>query len=284
MLKSTKLVLSLGILLGGSVAVLPTRSFAATSITSETVNVSATVNGYLAFTEISHTPGTGYSKIIENQVEKGYSGTFNPMDSTNNFGTTVYEVTCNYNSTKTPYVLDDNDYDNDGNTSERILAGAQSDGDEGFLYSSYVNTNCANGWVVKAKSTKDDGAYATMEPANTTLNPYKIKSTNPSTNPLDGTSANWLMKVAGVSNSKEIGSPASAATSYVSYADFNIIPAVTEQSVATGNPFQTVSSVANTYVGAQRFSVTYGFTAGMDAVADTYTGEIVYTLHVSPNV
>ena len=275
MLKSSRLVLALGTLLGASVAVLPATSFAATSITHSTDTVSATINGYLSFTEVSHAYGT---TTTYDETNKSYTGTFNLMDSTNNFGTTTYEVTCNYNTTKTPYVLDVNDVDNDA-TTDKLVAGAVSDGNGGYYYSSYVNTNCANGWIVKAQASTYDQTTnaATMEPENPSTNSFKIKST---TAALSGTSANWKLKTAAVSGTQNATvAPYVNNSESKNYADFDVVPGSTAAPVVTGNTFTGTNNA--TYLGPQQFTVTYGFTAGMDAVADTYTGEITYTLYVN---
>ena len=293
MLKSSRLVLALGTLLGASVAVLPATSFAATSITHSTDTVSATINGYLSFTEVSHTPGTtdGTKASTYDSTNKRYTGTFNLMDSTNNFGTTTYEVTCNYLSGR-PYVLDVNDSDGDGNTTETIQATS------GSHYSSYVNTDCSQGWHVSAVSTNVDNGYAVMVPSNNS-NSFKIKSTSAA---LSSTSANWKLKTAPVAISGQsvtYGSETKDAAALValvnnmnlsantSYADFNIVP-YSATDVAAGKTIVTADTFVSggdsskyVYLGPQRFAVTYGLTAGMDAVADTYTGEITYTLYIN---
>jgi len=52
--------------------------------------------------------------------------------------------------------------------------------------------------------------------------------------------------------------------------------------VISGSTFRTVDGVANTYIGTESFSVTYGFNSGM-AVAGTYTGQVEYTLYIGNN-
>ncbi|MBR3204194.1 hypothetical protein IKF81_00740 [Candidatus Saccharibacteria bacterium] len=249
MTKSARLVIILGVLLGGSVSILPNQtSNATTSITSVTDNVEATVNGYLAFTAINHTPGTGTTYT---DATNTYSATYSLMDSTENFGVTTYQVTCNYISDPNPDV------------SERLSG------------------NCSNGWEVNAESVSASDGYAAMVPSDNT-NPFRIKSTSPATNPLSGTTANWVMKINGVS--KTVGTQTFSSSAATGYNVFHLIPATNNsQKVAEGNTFRTVNSVANTYIGTETFEAQYGFTAGMDAVADSYTGSVTYTLHIKTN-
>lgn len=91
MLKSTRLILTFGTLLGLSVAFLPQAS-RATTITQDEVNVSATINGILSLEAIAHANGTATYSSAENK----YSATMNAGSGTENFGMTTYRVTCNY--------------------------------------------------------------------------------------------------------------------------------------------------------------------------------------------
>lgn len=247
MVKSSRLVLGFGILLGLSAAILPHCSFAATRITSSTENVTATINGYIAFSATDHKENTGVT--VYDEQTNTYSGTFSLMDSTTNFGTTTYEVICNYLS------------DPNSDPNERLSG------------------NCSNGWTVSAESSTATDNAATMVPSDQSIT-YRIKSTSPSTNPLNGTKANWLMKVIGVSKTVDTSTFTPSSTSY-GYDDFNIIPAKNNSAtVVTGNTFRTINS-STTYIGSESFRVQYGFTAGMDAVAGTYTGTVTYTLHLN---
>lgn len=247
MLKSTRLVAVSGLLLFGSIAFLPHLSFAATTVVQSTENVSVTVNGFLALSATNHEPDTD-TGVTYDSTTNTYAGTFSLMGSSDKFGATTYEVTCNYMS------------------------------DPASVYAG----DCSNGWTVKAESsTATDGA-ATMVPSDNT-NPFRIKSTSPSVNPLSGTKANWLMKINGISKTVG-GTTFTPDSSTYSYNNFNIIPAKNnETSVVSGNTFRTVGGVNNTYIGTESFKALYGITAGMDAVAGTYTGAVTYTLYVNPS-
>ena len=254
MLKSTRLVLTFGTLLGLSVAFLPQTSRAVT-VTQSIDTVSATIDGYLAFDAISHTPTTDVSTY--DNVNNKYVGTFNVGDHTNAFGTTKYRVTCNY--------LADNDF---------------------------TPNTCQYGWNVTATSTYYNASTheAEMRGANN-ANAYTIKSITASG--LTGANSNWLMKITGDSRTYMDGStvhPAGAQyTDSVNsiardYRDFEAIPYSNSSSkvVVNGNTFTAVSGTPTTYTykGYQEFDVTYGFSAGM-ATADTYTGIITYTLAIN---
>lgn len=252
MLKSTRLVLIFGTLLGLSVAFLPQASRATTFVQSID-RVSATIDGYLAFDAISHTPTDGTSTYTNN----AYTGTFNVGDHTNAFGTTKYRVTCNY--------LADNDF---------------------------TPNTCQYGWKVTAESTyynasTDEAEMRGGNPANA----YTIKSIKASG--LTGANSNWLMKITGDSRTYMNGSnehPAGAvhdATSHTparNYTDFEAVPYDNGDSkvVVNGNTFTAVSGATTTYTykGYQEFDVTYGFSAG-HATADIYTGIITYTLAIN---
>ena len=99
MLKSSRLVAITGCLLGLSVTLLPLGTHAVT-ITQQEVNVSATIDGYLSFTAVSHTPTTTVSSYDE--TNNKYYGAFNVGDHTEAFGTSRYQVSCNF--------LSDNDF------------------------------------------------------------------------------------------------------------------------------------------------------------------------------
>ncbi|MBQ8996435.1 hypothetical protein IJ095_00170 [Candidatus Saccharibacteria bacterium] len=266
MLKSTKIILGLGILLGGSVAVLPSRSFAAVTIVDATARVSATVSGVVGFSATDHAFETGTTYGLNyDSTNNVYSGTFNVMDSTENFGTTTYEVLCNYRSaTYSSNIYYDSD---DNGTYDTVWE------DDGTPVSP-ANADCSAGWYVTADSTYDNGnGVAVMQQ---TLPQYYISSTTPAGGTMASDTANWAMKVAGVSKTV---SGSTYAPAYASgYNTFHAVPA-SAATVVSGNTFRTVSSVANTYIGTESFAVTYGFNAGM-AVAGTYTGEVVYTLYI----
>lgn len=254
MLKSTRLVLTFGTLLGLSVAFLPQASRAVT-VTQSVDRVSATIDGYLAFDAISHTPTTNVSTY--NNQTNTYAGTFNVGDHTNAFGTTRYRVTCNY--------LADNDF---------------------------TTNTCQYGWKVTATSTYYNATTheAEMRGANG-ANAYTIKSIKASA--LDGTNSNWLMKITGDTRTYMDGSAdhpagatyaATANTPARDYTGFEAVPYDNGDSkvVVTGNTFTPSTSTPTTYTykGYQEFDVTYGFSAG-HATADTYTGIITYTLSIN---
>lgn len=265
MLKSTKVVLSLGLALGASVAVLPTRSFAAMTIVTADAQVEATVAGVVGFSATSHTTGseTTYSNNI-------YSGTFRPHEYTDNFGTTTYEVLCNYRSANYSGKIY---YDSDRNgTFDAVWRNNGVD-------VTPANADCSQGWRVQAKAASGyvSGGNAVLTTSGSPA--YTIPSTAPTSTASYATSssANWGMKIAGV------GKTVSGATFTPSPASgfnvFHLVPGSTAADVVSGNTFQTVSGVANTYIGTESFQVTYGFNAGM-AVAGTYTGQVEYTLYI----
>lgn len=257
MLKSSRLVLATGTLLGLSVAFLPQNSRAVT-VAQSVDRVSAVVDGYLAFDAISHTPTSNVSTYSTDT--NTYSGTFNVGDHTDAFGTTRYRVTCNF--------LSDNDFN--------------------------PNT-CQNGWNVTATSTYYNATTheAEMRGSNN-INVYTIKSIK--ANGLNGSESNWLMKITGVARNYQDGStdhPSGAQYTDTAhgnlarnYTDFEAIPYenASSSNVATGNTFTAVSGATTTYTykGYQEFDVTYGISAG-HATADTYTGVITYTLSIKPN-
>lgn len=266
MLKSSRLVAITGCLLGLSVTLLPLGTHAVT-ITQDEVNVSATIDGYLSFLAVGHTDHTtdaSYTSTYDSGTNT-YSGTFNVGDHTDTFGTTRYQVSCNF--------LADNDFN--------------------------PNT-CHHGWTVSATVTNDNDASknydasshaAIMIPANPS-NSYRIQSIT--ANGLTGANSNWLLKVNGVSRTYNGHTTAPAGAQYTDSVNgisrdynnsFEALPYgnATNKRVATGNTFtpDTVGNVTTySYNGYQEFDVTYGFSAG-HATADTYTGTITYTLAIN---
>ena len=261
MLKSSRLVAITGCLLGLSVTLLPLGTHAVT-ITQEEVNVSATINGYLSLVAVSHTDTTGIS-TYDDQTNT-YSGTFNVGDHTDAFGTTRYQVSCNF---LTHDVTDEHD----NTTTVR---------------------GCENGWNVTAEA---DNYNATTDEAEMIpslgTNAYRIKSIK--ANGLTGANSNWLMKVAGVTRTFNGNTTTPTPQSYTdtthniarNYGDanFEAIPYynASRADIVHGNTF-TGSGTPTTYSynGYQEFDVTYGFSAG-HATADTYTGTITYTLSIN---
>lgn len=256
MLKSSRLVAITGCLLGLSVTLLPLGTHAVT-ITQQEVNVSATIDGYISFLAVAHTPTTDVSTYDD--TTNTYAGTFNVGDHTEAFGTTRYQVSCNF--------LADNDF---------------------------TPNICQNGWTVTAAAASYAATNeAQMVPANN-ANSYRIKSIT--ANGLTGAESNWLMKVAGVTRTFNGNTSAPAGASYTDSVNninrnynnhFEAIPYsnATNKAVATGNTFTPSSSQGATtysYNGYQEFDVTYGFSAG-HATADTYTGVITYTLSINAN-
>ncbi len=280
MLKSTKLVSGLGLLLGVAVLSLPTSSFAAVTIASTPVQVSATVAGVVGFSATDHTfeTGTSYGLNYDDNNHQ-YVGTFRPGDTTNNFGTTTYQVLCNYRTASyTGQVYDDPDgdgvYNHPATGTVNGVANTPITG---------ANSDCSQGWHVSATTP---AAYvvngAAVMKTNTTP-AYTIPSATPSdASTIAGSTANWAMKVTGVS--KTIGSdtyaptPTPASAQDTSYAAFHAVP-TSATTVVSGNTFRSMNSVANSYFGTESFQVTYGFNAGM-AVAGTYTGQVEYTLYI----
>jgi len=263
MLKSSRLVAITGCLLGLSVTLLPLGTHAVT-ITQQEVNVSATIDGYLSFTAVSHTPTTNVSSY--SKADNKYYGTFNVGDHTEAFGTSRYQVSCNF--------LSDNDF---------------------------TPNTCQHGWKVSATVTNSENDptknydatthEAIMVPGNP-QNAYTIKSNK--TNGLTGANSNWLIKITGDTRTYQDGSTVHpAGAEYTDsdnniardYTDFEAIPYgnATNKTVVTGNTFTPVTNgntTTYTYKGYQEFDVTYGFSAG-HATADTYTGTITYTLSVN---
>ena len=242
MRKSTKLVLALGSLVGLSAAILPSATFASTTVTTVGNTVTLALDGILALTVVDMTSPS--SNASANMGTGTYTGTLDYASTDSQFDQTTFRVTCNY------------------------LTGANA------------NDACSNGWTVTAeaanKATISGTDYATMEPSNNS-NPAKIYSKETT---LSSSHATWLMKVAGVSNALNRGTTATYATNYN---NLYLVPAKEHPTaVATGNTFQTVNSVGNTYVGEQDFKVTYGISTGGATPADTYTGEITYTLSINP--
>ena len=261
MLKSTRLVLIFGTLLGLSVAFLPQASRATTFVQSID-RVSATIDGYLAFDAIAHqagTPASGSSSYAYDSTNNRYTGTFEVGSHTGatGLGTTTYRVTCNY--------LADNDF---------------------------TPNTCQYGWNVTATSTYYNATTheAEMRGGNP-ANAYTIKSIT--ANGLTGANSNWLMKVTGDSRTymdgstvHPVGAQYTDSNNSISrdYRDFEAVPYFNSSSkvVVNGNTFTPVSGTPTTYTykGYQEFDVTYGFSAG-HATADTYTGIITYTLAIN---
>ncbi len=175
MLKSSRLVAITGCLLGLSVTLLPLGTHAVT-ITQQEVNVSATIDGYLSFAAVSHTPTTNVSSYDE--TNNKYYGTFSVGDHTEAFGTSRYQVSCNF--------LSDNDFTPD---------------------------TCQHGWKVSATVTNSENDAtknydattheAIMVPGNA-QNAYTIKSNKD--NGLTGANSNWLIKITGDTRTYQDGS------------------------------------------------------------------------------
>ena len=248
MLKSSRLVAIIGILLGLSVTLLPLGSHATTA-TQTTVAVSATIDGYLAFTATAHAAGTDVS-----YEDNKYSATMGSNSYNATFGTTTYEVVCNY--------LSSTDYeDENGDTP----------------------SSCSNGWKVTAVASNYSGTYATMEPTNAS-NGFKIQSNK--ANGLTGTAANWLMKVDPISKTIDGNNyaPSAYTATGIDFSDWESIPYTNSSNkvVATGNTFDYDDAEdVYTYLGEQEFKVIYGVSTGSTTPADTYTGTITYTLTVN---
>ncbi|MBQ6320786.1 hypothetical protein IJI17_00995 [Candidatus Saccharibacteria bacterium] len=270
MLKSTKIVLSLGLALGASVAILPTRSFAAITIVTSEAQVSATIAGVVGLSATSHATGSNTSYDSTNNI---YTGSFLPHEYTDNFGTTTYEVLCNYRAANYSGNIY---YDSDGDeTYETIWK------DSNNQPVAPANADCAAGWKVQATAPAGyvSGGAAVMTTGGSPA--YTIPSTTPTstTSFASSTSANWGMKVAGIS--KTVSSTAFTPAPATGFDVFHATPAAATD-VISGSTFRTVDGVANTYIGTESFSVTYGFNSGM-AVAGTYTGQVEYTLYIGNN-
>lgn len=262
MLKSSKIVLCLGLLLGGSVAVLPTKTRATRVIDTAGAEVSLTLARVLALEMIGDgVPGTsvGGAATTWNSTDNSYSASFNVSDhsdATHPFGTTHYNVICNYLAAAAPA----------SETSEERAARLADD--------------CSHGWQVSVSPAAASGGYAAMTPENGS-NAARIKSN--SANGLSGSKSNWLLKIAGVAKTTD----ASGAT-VASYAptpetafnnQFGTIPA-TSGTVVTGNTFASAGAGTFNYLGDQQFDAIYGVSAGYDVPADTYTGTLTYTLSI----
>ncbi len=252
MLKSSRLVAITGCLLGLSVTLLPLGTHAVT-ITQSVDTVSATIDGYISFLAVDHTATAGTSTY--DSTNNKYVGTFNVGDHTEAFGTTRYQVSCNF--------LADNDF---------------------------TPNTCQHGWNVTATSTYYNATTYEAEMRPTlAANSYTIKSIK--SNGLTGANSNWLMKVAGVSRTFNGNTTAPAGANYTDSINniarnynnqFEAIPYsnATDKRVATGNTFTDNGDSTYSYNGYQEFDVTYGFSAG-HATADTYTGIITYTLSIN---
>ncbi|MBQ3261103.1 hypothetical protein IJH29_00355 [Candidatus Saccharibacteria bacterium] len=250
MLKSSRLVAVLGCLLGISVVVLPTKTFAVVELLQVQDTVSVTVNGFLSLTVLEDQREVDTGVTTWDSTNNRYTGTFTLMDKTENFGTTAFRVYCNYISDPNP--------------------------DASVRYTD----DCSNGWRVTAESGTSSNGYATMEDSVHSLKIYS-NSTN-----LNGSSATWLMKVIPVSRTlgTEFGSNTITSSAGTGYSNFNVVPVANSNvTVAEGNTFNSFNGINNgnpVYTGYEDFKVRYGFTAGMDAAAGTYTGTVTYTLHV----
>ena len=254
MLKSSRLVAITGCLLGLSVALLPLGSHAVTIIRS-TDTVSAIIDGYVSFAAVSHTPTTDVSTY--DSTNNKYVGTFDVGGHTEAFGTTRYQVSCNF--------LADNDF---------------------------TPNTCQHGWTVTATSTYYDATTDEAEMRGAIqANAYTIKSIT--ANGLTGANSNWLMKVTGVSRTYNGNTTAPSGAAYTDTAHNNLVRNyddhfeaipynnASSSAVAEGNTFTCSGNpVSCSYNGTQDFDVTYGFSAGF-ATADTYTGIITYTLSIN---
>ena len=249
---STKLVAILGSLVGLSAAVLPSSSFASTSVVSHTNAVTLDVNNVLALALVSGVAG-------DNDVTYSngtYSATLDAGSTKSSFGTSTFRVTCNY-----------------------IGSGSNSCSTYGWKVNAASNNKAQIGGV----------DYATMEPTNPSTNPAKIYTKSGT---LSSSESNWQMRVAGSAKSVTINGNSYSTTppTYApGYNVLNLVPpgsiddgeVVGGATVVSGNTFQTINSVANTYIGDQEFTVTYGVSTGGATPADTYTGTITYTLSLN---
>ncbi|MBQ6130554.1 hypothetical protein IJI72_02620 [Candidatus Saccharibacteria bacterium] len=264
MLKSSKIVLCLGVLLGGSVAVLPTKVRATRAVDAAQVEVSLTLPRLLALEMIGDgVPGTstGGAATTWNSTTNAYSASFNVSDhsdATHPFGTTHYNVTCNYLAAATP-------------TSGSETAAEQA---------ARLADDCSHGWLVSVAPAAASGGYAAMTPSNNS-NAARIKSN--SSNGLSGASSNWLLKIAGVAKTTDASGATVASYSPTPETAFNnqfgTIPA-SSGVVVTGNTFSDNGDDTYTYLGDQQFDAIYGVSAGTDVPADTYTGTLTYTLAI----
>ena len=247
MRKSTVLVGVLGVLVGLGVLVLPATSFASTMVTTQTNTVTLGIDDILALTLVNGVGGTDVT-----YSNGTYTGTLDAGSVKASFGTSTFRVTCNY-----------------------IGSGSNS-------CSTY-------GWKVQAASgnegTVNGVKYATMEPADATANPAKIYSKAAS---LSASESNWMMSTTGVAKNIMINGdsyPTTAPAAQNSFGSLkNVPPKTTPATVISGNTFQTINSVANTFIGDQEFTATYGVSAGASTPADTYTGTITYTLSINASV
>ncbi|MBR2586935.1 hypothetical protein IKE71_00995 [Candidatus Saccharibacteria bacterium] len=239
-MKSSRLVAINGILLGLAATLLPLGTHA-TTIAQETVDVSVTINGVLALAATNNVAGTSSSYDETNNI---YSGSIYARTAADDFGTTTYEVTCNYLT---------------------------------YTESGTTYPGCENGWKVTAESDTNNNSYATM--VGGASNAHKILSNK--ANGHDGSNSNWLMKIVPVSNGG--GALAAYTATGINYADFETIPisTSTNKTVVTGNTFTGPVNGAYTYIGTQSFNAVYSVSAGSSTPADTYTGSITYTLSVN---
>lgn len=116
-------------------------------------------------------------------------------------------------------------------------------------------TNNAAGWKLQARSSTNNGAgVATMVGSTTGLT---IPSSSTS---LDGSASTWTMRLTAGTGSPTIATGYNAA---------HTIPA-SNTTVATGS-----------YGDPRQMSVTYGVGIASTQAADTYTGQVIYTLSVN---
>ena len=254
MLKSTNLVITLAYLLGAAVLILPTRSYATTMIDAGVaVESRVEVDGVLSF-EVedrqvaADNPNDPYHDGASQSNNIYYATLFPGMDySSDELMTTTYRVACNY--------INDSD------------------------------DSCDHGWNVSAAATSNhrDNGYATMNPS--TVSAPKINSNG--ANALDGSVANWLMKLSSddvkTLNGTNYATPtivlsSNAASGSVS-GIFVTVPA-TPTTVVRGDSIVQVNGIKY-YLGARTFKVTYGFSVAANTRADTYTGEVEYVLSLN---
>lgn len=253
MLKSSRLVIISGLLLGLSVTLLPLSSYAV----ADTNTVRAVVDGILSLTATAHTGSVQDSDYTAtyDSTNNIYAQTFAVGSASTTFGKTSYEVVCNFLSTTT--------IKDEGGTN---------------------NANCANGWKVNATADHYDSTShaATMTQTGVTSAISSIKA-----NGWTGTTSNWGLRVS------PTGTHAPIAASYtdsvnslsMNYATMEALPRsnASAQYVVYGDTFSESAGVY-TYLGPQTFDVVYGVSVGPEIPAGTYSGTITYTLVVKAPV
>ena len=161
----------------------------------------------------------------------------------------------------------------------------------------YINEDsddsCEHGWNVSAAATANyrDNGYATMNPS--TVSAPKINSDG--ANALDGSIANWLMKLSSddvktlngtnyatptIVLSSNAASPTPLSTSSGSVSGIFVTVPAAPTTVVRGDSVVQVNGVKY-YLGARTFKVTYGFSVAANTHADTYTGEVEYVLSLN---